>query len=57
MSDKMPEGLRKHFEAQEKGSQEGKEGGDKSKMARKEALRKAKKAKMKRAAEKEGAKG
>ncbi len=57
MSDKMPEGLRKHFEAKEKGGEEGKNGDEKSKLARKEALRKAKKAKMKRAAEKTGAKG
>ena len=51
----MPEGLRKHFEAKEKGGEHGKDHDDKSKMARKEALRKAKKAKMKRNAEKEQA--
>ena len=55
MSDKMPEGLRKHFESKEKGEGGGKEHDEKSKMARKEALRKAKKAKMKRHAEKERA--
>jgi hypothetical protein len=53
MSDKMPEGLRKHFEAKEKGSKGGDNDGEGAKMARKEALRKAKKAKMKRHSEKE----
>lgn len=53
MSDKMPEGLRKHFEAKEKGSEGGGKDDEGAKMARKEALRKAKKAKMKRHSEKE----
>lgn len=53
MSDKMPEGLRKHFEAKEKGSKGGDNDGEGAKMARKEALRKAKKAKTKRHSEKE----
>ena len=55
MSDKMPEGLRKHFEAKEKGGEHGGGHDEKSKMVRKEALRKAKKAQMKRSAEKERA--
>ena len=55
MAEKMPEGLRKHFESKQKGG-EHENGSDKqSNMARKEALRKAQKAKMKRKAEKESA--
>ena len=55
MSDKMPEGLRKHFEEKEKeGKHEG-PGEEKKELARKEALRKAQKAKMKRQAEKKSA--
>ena len=50
----MPEGLREHFEAKEKEGEAGKHGDEKSKAARKEALRKAQKAKMKRKAEKDG---
>lgn len=44
MSERMPEGLRKHFE-EKNATEEGKE-------KKKEALRKAKKAKMKRQMEK-----
>lgn len=54
MAEKMPEGLREHFEAKEKEGEAGKHGDEKSKAARKEALRKAQKAKMKRKAEKDG---
>lgn len=55
MSDKMPEGLRKHFEAKEKDGKHKEKGDEKSKVARKEALRKAQKAKMKRETEKKSA--
>lgn len=51
MSEKMPESLRKHFESKEKGSNTD----ENSNAARKEALRKAKKAKIKRNAEKNDA--
>jgi hypothetical protein len=56
MSDKMPEGLRKHLESKEERGEHGKGGDEKSKMARREALRKANKAKAKRHAEKEAEK-
>jgi hypothetical protein len=55
MSDKMPEGLRKHFEAKEKEGDYKEKGDQKSKLARREALRKAKKAKTKLQAEKTSA--
>mgnify|MGYP006266353309 CR=1 FL=1 len=50
MSDTMPEGLRKHFEAKERGGEPDKDQDDRPKMAHKEALRKAKKAQSKRSA-------
>jgi|32_taG_2_1085360.scaffolds.fasta_scaffold205490_2 hypothetical protein len=53
MSEKMPEGLRKHFEAKQKGGEHEESGKEGSKMAAREALRKAKKAKMKRKSENE----
>jgi hypothetical protein len=56
MAEKMPEALREHFEAKEKQGEGGKHGDEKSKAGRKEALRKAQKAKMKRKAEKESGK-
>jgi hypothetical protein len=56
MAEKMPEALREHFEAKEKQGEGGKHGDEKSKAGRKEALRKAQKAKMKRNAEKESGK-
>lgn len=55
MSEKMPEALREHFEAKGKGADESKRGDEKSKAARKEALRKAQKAKMKRKSDKKSA--
>jgi DNA-binding protein H-NS len=52
MSEKMPEALRKHFESKQKDGEGDEKHSEKSKMARREALRKAKKAKMKRSSEK-----
>lgn len=56
MTGKMPEGLRKHFEAKAKKGEPGEKHDADSKMIRKEALRKAQKATVKRKAEKDTAK-
>ena len=56
MASSMPEGLRKHMESKEERGEHGKKDDEKSEMKRREALRKAKKAKTKRHAEKEAEK-
>jgi hypothetical protein len=54
MANQMPEGLRKHFEKKGEGKEAPENGKKDAKSARLEALRKAKKAKAKSKAEKEG---